>query len=44
MVIQGDVSKSEDAQRVVGRVLEKWQRIDILVNNAGSPKTDLCRR
>jgi len=38
MVIQGDVSKSEDAQRVVGRVLEKWQRIDILVNNAGITK------
>ncbi len=38
MVIQGDVSKNEDAHRVVGTVLEKWQRIDILVNNAGITK------
>ncbi len=38
MLVQGDVSKSDDAQRVVGSVLEKWQRIDVLVNNAGITK------
>ncbi len=38
MVVQGDVSRSDDAQRVVSTVLQKWQRIDILVNNAGITK------
>jgi 3-oxoacyl-[acyl-carrier-protein] synthase III len=38
IVIQGEVSKNDDAQRIVRTVLEKWQRIDILVNNAGITK------
>jgi acetoacetyl-CoA reductase/3-oxoacyl-[acyl-carrier protein] reductase len=38
MLIQGDVSKSDDAKRIVAAVLQKWQRIDILVNNAGITK------
>jgi 3-oxoacyl-[acyl-carrier-protein] synthase-3 len=38
MVIQGDVSSNDDAQKVVRMVLDKWQRIDVLVNNAGITK------
>jgi NAD(P)-dependent dehydrogenase (short-subunit alcohol dehydrogenase family) len=38
MVIQGDVAKSEDAQKIISTVLDKWQRIDVLVNNAGITK------
>jgi 3-oxoacyl-(acyl-carrier-protein) synthase III len=38
MVIQGNVAKSEDAQRIITTVLDKWQRIDVLVNNAGITK------
>jgi NAD(P)-dependent dehydrogenase (short-subunit alcohol dehydrogenase family) len=35
LMVQGDVSRKEDAHRVVGSTLEKFKRIDILVNNAG---------
>jgi 3-oxoacyl-(acyl-carrier-protein) synthase III len=35
IVVQGDVSNNEDAQKIVRAVLDKWQRIDVLVNNAG---------
>ena len=38
IVVQGDVSNNEDAQRIVRTILEKWQRIDVLVNNAGISK------
>jgi 3-oxoacyl-(acyl-carrier-protein) synthase III len=38
IVIQGDVSINDDAQRIVRTVLDKWQRIDVLVNNAGISK------
>ena len=34
-VIQGDVSKKADVERIVGTVGERFGRIDILVNNAG---------
>ena len=44
MVIPGDVAKSEDAQRIVSTVLEKWQRIDVLVNNAGITKNSSHKR
>jgi 3-oxoacyl-[acyl-carrier protein] reductase len=33
--LQGDVASKGDADRIVGEVLAKWNRIDILVNNAG---------
>ena len=33
--VQGDVSKSDDARRMVGSTVEKFGRIDILFNNAG---------
>lgn len=32
---QGNVGSSEDCQRVVGEVLERYGRVDYLVNNAG---------
>jgi 3-oxoacyl-(acyl-carrier-protein) reductase len=35
LLAQGDVSKKEEAHRIVQEVLDKWQRLDILVNNAG---------
>jgi gluconate 5-dehydrogenase len=33
--IVGDVSRQEDAEDVMAKVLDRWGRIDILVNNAG---------
>jgi 3-oxoacyl-[acyl-carrier-protein] synthase III len=38
IVVQGDVSNTDDAQKIVRAVLDKWQRIDVLVNNAGISK------
>ena len=35
MLVQGDVAKKGEAERIVKEVLDKWQRLDILVNNAG---------
>lgn len=35
VAFQADVRKKEDADRVVGDVMERWGKIDILVNNAG---------
>ncbi len=34
-VVQADVSKSADVQRLVGTTLDTWGRVNILVNNAG---------
>ena len=39
--IQGDVANTADADRIVGEVIEKWERVDILVNNAGIIKDGL---
>jgi 3-oxoacyl-[acyl-carrier protein] reductase len=33
--LQGDASQKADADRIVGEVLAKWEKLDILVNNAG---------
>jgi len=44
LVIQGDISKKEDAQRMVKEVLAKWQRLDILVNNAGITRDHTMRK
>ncbi|SRR6266568_1191669 len=35
MLVQGDVSSSSEARKVVEEVMSQWKRIDILVNNAG---------
>ncbi len=34
-LVQGDLACKEDARRVVGSVLDQFERLDILVNNAG---------
>ena len=34
-VTTGDVSRSDDVDRVVSEALGRWGRIDVLVNNAG---------
>lgn len=33
--VPGDVSKQEDAQRMVKQTVEKWGRLDVFVSNAG---------
>jgi 3-oxoacyl-[acyl-carrier protein] reductase len=35
VVLKADISRKDQAERMVGAVLDKWDRIDILVNNAG---------
>ena len=35
LMIQGDVSKSEDMDNAIKRINKEWGRLDILVNNAG---------
>ena len=44
LLIQGDVSKKEEAKRIVKQVLDKWQRLDILVNNAGITRDRSLRK
>src|SRR5580693_10749989 len=36
--VLGDVSREEDANRMVDEVLRRYGRLDILVNNAGAPQ------
>ena len=44
MLLQGDVAKKDDAQKVVLAVIEKWKRLDILVNNAGITRDRSLRK
>jgi acetoacetyl-CoA reductase len=44
ITIQGDVSKKDEARRIVQAVLDKWQRLDILVNNAGITRDKSLRK
>jgi acetoacetyl-CoA reductase len=44
LLVQGDISKKEDARRIVKEVLEKWQRLDVLVNNAGISRDHSLRK
>jgi acetoacetyl-CoA reductase len=44
LVIQGDVSRKEDARRIVQEVINKWGRLDILVNNAGITRDKSLRK
>lgn len=41
IIIQGDVSKFSEAQRVVKTVTDSFGRLDILVNNAGTTRDNL---
>jgi acetoacetyl-CoA reductase len=44
LLIKGDVSKKEQAHRIVQEVLDKWKRLDILVNNAGITRDKTLRK
>lgn len=35
LVVQADVSKAEDAENVVAKTVETFEKVDVLVNNAG---------
>jgi len=37
ILVQGDVSKKDDVERIANEVFAKLGRVDILVNNAGGP-------
>lgn len=41
MVIQADVSQSDEAQRIVKETIDTYGQIDILVNNAGTTRDKL---
>lgn len=43
-VVQADVSKSEEVQKMIDQVLNEFGRIDILVNNAGITRDGLLMR
>jgi short-subunit dehydrogenase len=40
LVVQADLSRLEDIQKLVAQTLEKFGRIDVLVNNAGFGRLD----
>jgi short-subunit dehydrogenase len=40
LVVQADLSKLEDIQKLVAQTVEKFGRIDVLVNNAGFGRLD----
>jgi len=44
MAIQGDVSKADDAKRIVDESIAKYGSLHILVNNAGQTADDLLLR
>lgn len=44
LAVRADVSRPQEARRMVREVVEKWGRLDILVNNAGVRRDDLSLR
>jgi len=44
MLVHGDVSRKDEAKRVVQEVLDAWKRIDIVVNNAGITRDSSLRK
>lgn len=44
LIVQGDVSKSEDCVKIVDAALEKFGTVDILVNNAGITRDNVLMR
>lgn len=44
IAVQADVSKSEEAQKLVQAAVDSFGRVDILVNNAGITKDNLLMR
>jgi NAD(P)-dependent dehydrogenase (short-subunit alcohol dehydrogenase family) len=43
-LVQGDISDTREAKKVVGEVLDNYQRLDILVNNAGITRDRSIRK
>lgn len=44
IAVRSDISKFEEAEKLVNTVIEKFTRLDILVNNAGITKDNLLMR
>jgi 3-oxoacyl-[acyl-carrier protein] reductase len=44
IIVQADVSQSEEAQRLIKEALDAYGQIDILVNNAGTTRDNLIIR
>ena len=44
VLVQGDVSKKEEAERIVAETQKEFSHIDVLVNNAGITRDTLVRR
>lgn len=44
MLVQADVSKYEEVEKMIQNIVEKFERIDVLVNNAGIVKDSLLLR
>jgi 3-oxoacyl-[acyl-carrier protein] reductase len=42
IVVQADVSKADDVDRLISKTIEKFGRLDILVNNAGIYRSHLA--
>src|SRR5579864_5980490 len=44
LVVQADVARSEDVDRLVGATLDHFKKLDVLVNNAGITRDTLLMR
>ena len=44
ILVQGDVSRKEEAERIVAETQKEFSHIDVLVNNAGITRDTLVRR
>lgn len=44
LIVEGDVSKFEDAEKITKQTIEEFDQIDVLVNNAGITKDMLLLR
>jgi 3-oxoacyl-[acyl-carrier protein] reductase len=44
LLVQADVSKPDQVERMIGTIVEEWQGVDILINNAGITRDNLLIR